>query len=280
MGAGWTGRATPDGRFTYELRGSEDAPTVVFLHGIGGGAMAWRPQLEAFAPHFRAVAWDMPGYGGSKPLDTVSFAALSAALGDFLDALGMVDPVIVGHSIGGMVLQRFLADAPDRIRAAVLSGTSPAFGRPEGEWQRRFVEARLGPLDAGRTMPELAPEIVASLAGQDPDPDGMALAQAAMARVPEASYRAMMLALLGFDMRDALARIPVPCLVLAGANDTNAPAPMMEKMAARIPGAAYRVIEGAGHLANLERPAAFNAAVLDFLDGLDLTPSKLMENRA
>jgi 3-oxoadipate enol-lactonase len=87
-----------------------------------------------------------------------------------------------------------------------------------------------------------------------------------MAAVPEASYRAMMLALMGFDLREALPRISVPTLVLAGAKDTNAPAGMMARMAERIPGAAYVCLEGAGHLAPLERPAAFNAALERFLD--------------
>ena len=268
LGTGWVRHATPDGAFTYEARGSRQSPALVFLHGIGGGAMAWRPQLEAFAQDFHAVAWDMPGYGGSRPLDVVSFEALAAALRRFLDALELRNPVIVGHSIGGMVLQRFLADERG-VRAAVLSGTSPAFGRPDGDWQRAFIQARLGPLDAGRTMPELAPGIVRSLVGHGADARGLALAEAAMARVPEAIYRAMMLALLGFNMRAELSRIAVPCLVLAGEADTNAPAPMMEKMAARIPGAVFRSLAGAGHLANLERPEAFNGALRDFLAAIE-----------
>ena len=268
LGPGWTPCTTSDGRIGYEALGPRDAPALVFLHGIGGGAMAWRPQLEAFAQDFHAVAWDMPGYGASTPLRAVTFRALAAALRRFLDALELRNPVIVGHSIGGMVLQRFLADGGG-ARAAVLSGTSPAFGRPDGDWQRAFIQARLGPLDAGRTMPELAPGIVRSLVGHGADARGRALAEAAMARVPEAIYRAMMLALLGFDMRAELSRIAVPCLVLAGEADTNAPAPMMEKMAARIPGAVFRSLAGAGHLANLERPEAFNGALRDFLAAIE-----------
>jgi 3-oxoadipate enol-lactonase len=83
--------------------------------------------------------------------------------------------------------------------------------------------------------------------------------------VPEATYRATMLALLGFDQRDALKKIAVPTLVLSGSRDKNAPAPMMAKMASYIPAATYVEIEGAGHLVNLERPATFNAAIDQFL---------------
>ena len=86
-----------------------------------------------------------------------------------------------------------------------------------------------------------------------------------MASVPEATYRATMLALLGFDQRSALKNIAVPTLVLSGSRDKNAPAPMMAKMASYVPSATYVELEGAGHLVNLERPAAFNAALDKFL---------------
>ncbi|HEX8664400.1 MAG TPA: alpha/beta fold hydrolase [Beijerinckiaceae bacterium] len=256
--------SSPDGRFTYAVAGRAGAP-VVFLHGIGGSAWAWAPQLAALAGEYRAVAWDMPGYGGSAPLPEVSIAILAEALTDFLGQLGLERPVLVGHSIGGMIVQQLVAERPDAARAVVLAQTSPAFGSRDGEWQRDFVAARLGPLDRGAIMASLAAGIVGDLVGDDPDPEGRALAHACMAAVPEASYRAMVTALLGFDLRAALPRIAVPALVLAGGKDTNAPAPMMRRMAERIPGAAYVCLDGAGHLANLERPAAFNRALLAFL---------------
>jgi 3-oxoadipate enol-lactonase len=94
----------------------------------------------------------------------------------------------------------------------------------------------------------------------------MDLARDCMASVPEASYRAMMLALIGFDQRSALKDIAVPTLLLSGSKDNNAPAPMMAKMAGHIPGARYVELAGVGHLANLERPAAFNVALDQFLE--------------
>jgi 3-oxoadipate enol-lactonase len=93
----------------------------------------------------------------------------------------------------------------------------------------------------------------------------MEVARDCMAAVPEASYRASMLALLGFDQRNALKEIKVPTLVLSGSKDNNAPAPMMAKMASYIPSATYLEIEGVGHLVNLERPEIFNAALDRFL---------------
>jgi 3-oxoadipate enol-lactonase len=256
---------TRDGRFGYEAAGDPALPALVFLHGIGGAARAWRGQLDYFGDSYHAIAWDMPGYGGSAPLAAVSIPSLADALQDFLHATGAIKPVIVGHSIGGMIVQQLLTDDPEIARAVVLAQTSPAFGKPEGEWQKQFIEARLGPLDRGETLVSLAPTLVKELIGDDPDPHGMALARDCMANVPPATYRATMLALMGFDLRHALKEISVPTLVLAGSRDNNAPAPMMAKMASYVPGATYVELEGVGHLANLERPDEFNAVVWDFL---------------
>jgi 3-oxoadipate enol-lactonase len=256
---------TSDGRFGYEAAGDPDLPPLVFLHGIGGAARAWRDQIEAFSDRYRAMAWDMPGYGGSAPLPAVSIATLADARQDFLREVGAAKPILVGHSIGGMIVQQWLTKHPDIAAAIVLAQTSPAFGKADGDWQKEFIGARLGPLDRGATMVSLAPTLVKELVGDDPDVRGMELARDCMAAVPEASYRASMRALLGFDQRSALKNIAVPTLVLSGSRDKNAPAPMMAKMATYIPSATYVELEGAGHLLNLERPAAFNAALDSFL---------------
>jgi 3-oxoadipate enol-lactonase len=256
---------TSDGRFGYEAAGDPASRPLVFLHGIGGAARAWRRQVETFGDRYRTIAWDMPGYGGSAPLPTVSIAALADALQDFLRQIGATKPILVGHSIGGMIVQQLLATSPDMAGAVVLAQTSPAFGKPDGEWQKSFIDARLGPLDRGETMVSLAPSLVKELVGDNPDASGVQIALECMAAVPQATYRATMLALLGFDQRSALKNIAVPTLVLSGSKDNNAPAPMMAKMASYISQATYVELEGVGHLANLERPDVFNAALDQFL---------------
>ena len=256
---------TGDGRFGYETAGDPARTPLVFLHGIGGAARAWRGQLDHFSDRYRAIAWDMPGYNGSALLPSVTIASLAEALRDFLHAVGATKPILVGHSIGGMIVQQFLTKYPDIASAVVLAQTSPAFGKPDGDWQKSVLGARLGPLDRGETMVSLAPSLVKELVGDDPDAGGMALARDCMASVPEATYRATMLALMGFDQRAALKNIALSCLVLSGSKDNNAPAPMMAKMATYIPRAMYVELQGAGHLVNLERPAEFNAALDQFL---------------
>jgi 3-oxoadipate enol-lactonase len=241
-------------------------PAVVFLHGIGGDGTSWLPELEAWSDRCRAIAWDMPGYGGSPALPEMTFPALAEALKSLLGKLGFERAHLVGHSIGGMVALEFAARYPECVASLVLYATSPAFGKADGDWQRDFLKARLAPLNAGKRMAELAPAIVDSLVGDGPDAQGIARATAAMARVPEVAYRAAMQCLVTFDRRDALAGITAPTLVLAGGCDDNAPATMMERMAAKIPGAHFQVIPGAGHLAHFERPVAFRAALDTFLE--------------
>ena len=256
---------TKDGSFGYEAAGAADLPPLVFLHGIGGAARAWRGQLDAFSDRYRAIAWDMPGYGGSAPLQSVSIPALAEALKDFLQQVGAVKPIVVGHSIGGMIVQQLLVHDPIIAEYIVLAQTSPAFGRPDGDWQKEFLDARLGPLDRGETLASLAPKLVADLVGDHADPGGIELACECMASVPEASYRAAMTSMLGFDLRKSLGQISIPTLVISGTKDKNAPAPMVKKMASFIPNATYVELEGVGHLAALEQPKEFNAVLGDFL---------------
>ena len=251
----------------YASRGAGDT-AVVMLHGVGGGSEAWAPQMDLIAgAGFLAVAWDAPGYGASPAIEPYDLAGLARALESLLDALPARRCVLMGHSMGGMIAQEAVATFPGKIAGLILSATSPAFGKADGAWQREFLAQRLGPLDAGRTMADLAPALVAAMVGPDADPAGVKAATELMSRVPGDSYRKALHALVAFDRRAALPAIRVPTLALAGERDGTAPPAVMEKMAARIPGAEFRVLAGCGHLASLERPRPFNDVVLAWLRG-------------
>jgi pimeloyl-ACP methyl ester carboxylesterase len=249
----------------YASRGAGDT-AVVMLHGVGGGSEAWAPQMDPLAAAgFLAVAWDAPGYGASPAIEPYDLAGLARALERLLDALPARRSVLLGHSMGGMVAQEAVVAFPAKIAGLVLSATSPAFGKPDGAWQREFLAQRLGPLDAGKTMADLAPALVAGLVGPDAEPAGVQAAVELMSRVPGETYRKALHALVAFDRRAALPAIRVPTLAIAGERDATAPPAVMEKMAARIPGADFRVLAGCGHLANLERARSFNDVVLAWL---------------
>lgn len=245
---------------------TKSSAAVVFLHGIGGSARGWAPQAQSFAKAgFHPVPLDLPGYGARPPVESMTFDDLAADVETAIDRDKLQRPILVGHSMGGMIAQTLLRRRPGGYRAAVLVGTSPAFGNPEGDFQKKFVAARLAPLESGKTMPDLAVEIVDGMMGPSPEAQGRALAIDLMGATPASTYRAAVLCLVNFDERANLGNIRCPVLCLTGEHDRNAPAPMMERMAAKIPGAQYLCLPGVGHLPNLEAPQAFDKAVLDFL---------------
>ncbi len=352
-------------------------PTILMLHGIGGGHLAFAPQVEAFASAgYRAVAWDMPGYGHSAPIEPYSFKGLAERCIRLIEALmagdlerhgadpsqasplggqgstrsdergglgrsagplpSQVSPlggqrstrsdergglgrsagplpsqasplggqrstrsdergglgrsagplpsqasplggqrstrsdergglILLGHSMGGMVAQEVVARRPDLVNRLILCGTSPSFGKPDGDWQRDFIASRTAPLDAGQTMAELAATLVPRMIGPGSLPEGVALATHCMAQVHPATYRRALQALVSFDRRANLADIHVPTLLVAGEHDHNAPPSVMQKMAEQIARGRYVEMRGIGHLQNLEAPEEFDALVLDFL---------------
>jgi len=239
---------------------------VVFLHGIGGGAKCFAPQMASFArAGYQPVALDLIGYGRREPVEALSFEALAEDVEFAISESGLEQPVLVGHSMGGMVVQTLLRRQRGDYRAAVLSCTSPAFGNPAGDFQKKFVADRLAPLDAGKSMADAAPGAADNVMAPNADPAGRALFIEQYAAVPEATYRAAVKCLVTFDERANLPNLKVPVLCLAAELDRNAPPPVLEKMAGKIPGAYYLCLSGLGHMPNLEAPAAFDGAIFNFL---------------
>jgi 3-oxoadipate enol-lactonase len=241
-------------------------PTVLMLHGMGGGHLSFAPQVETLASSgYRAVAWDMPGYGRSAPIEPYNFKGLAQSCIALIEALKCGDVVLVGHSMGGMVAQEVMARRPELVSKLVLCGTSPSFGKADGQWQREFIAQRTAPLDAGKSMAELAEVLVPQIVGPGSLPEGVRLATHCMSLVPASTYRRALEALVTFDRRANLPRIQVPTLVVAGEHDPNAPPSMMKKMADAIARSTYLEMRGIGHLQNLEAPDEFDGLLLNFL---------------
>lgn len=241
-------------------------PTVLMLHGIGGGHLAFAPQVETFASAgYRAVAWDMPGYGHSAPIEPYTFKGLAQSCIQLIETLKVDRVVLLGHSMGGMVAQEVVARRPDLVSRLILCGTSPAFGKPDGDWQREFIAQRTAPLDAGKSMPELAETLVPQMVGPGSLPEGVRLATHCMGLVPAATYRRALECIVTFDRRGNLGNIHVPTLLVAGEHDRNAPPAVMKKMAEGIAHSTYIEMKGIGHLQNLEAPDDFDGLVLNFL---------------
>lgn len=250
------------------------ADLAVLLHGVGGGLAAWNDPDEGLAPALAAAGWraaalDLPGYGTSPPVVPCTLSTMAAAVEAVITNLNPRRLVLIGHSMGGMLAQEIAARGLLKPDALVLANTSPAFGRPEGDWQQAFLRERFAPLDAGLGMAGLARSLVPGLLAPGASADAHAAAQRLLGAVPEATYRAALSALVGFDRRAQLPALTQPVLVLTGEQDRAAGPEVARRMAEKLPCASLTVLPGAGHLANLESPAAFNKAVLTFLSLLE-----------
>lgn len=233
---------------------------LVFLHGVGGGHHAWEDQVPYFGGlGYPSHAWDQPGYGKSAMVEPYDLEQVSAALARLIESLGGEPVVLIGHSMGGFVAQETYVRHPKLVKAMALCFTSPAFAGGSSDFTRQFLAARIGPLDEGRSMAEIAAKLIPTMGSHSK------LAEQIMAGVPPDTYRKAVQLLTTFDRRKALGDIKVPTLLVAGSADKVAPPSVMEKMAGKIPGAEYVLMPDCGHLGPMDRPDAFNAILLEFL---------------
>lgn len=242
---------------------------VVFIHGFPLTRQMWESQVEALSGRARCITIDLRSHGESQSVlwyATVdTYADEVAAL---LDHLGIERAVVCGFSMGGYVAFAFLRRYRERVAGLILADTRPQADTPEGK-QGRFntaqtahtqgakaiADAMLPRLLTEKTLAE-RPEVVSFVRSMiEGNPVvGMAADLMAMAQRP--------------DSVEMLEQIRVPTLIIVGNQDALTPPADSELMASKIPGAKLVRIEGAAHLSNLEQPAAFNAAVAEFLERL------------
>jgi pimeloyl-ACP methyl ester carboxylesterase len=251
----------------WREHGPADGPVVLLLHGLGGSRTAWEPQLAALGEAgWRAVAWDLPGYGASAPpAGPLTFALAADAVATLLDTLGADCAPLVGLSMGGMVALHAAIRHPSRVRSLVVVDSSPAFGLDGVTTAEGWIAARLAPLRAGATPATMAPDLFRAIMGPDATEAMVTEAAAAMARISPAALEAAVRCLPTHDVRAKLHRITCPTLVVVGELDAETPVAYAEHLAAHLPDARLLVIPGSGHITNLEAPDALNRALLDFL---------------
>ncbi len=263
---GTTTRYTPGPvSLAYDIAG--EGPLVVFLHGIGGNRTNWRRQLEALKDRFCAAAWDARGYGASEdPPTQLQFGDYAEDLQRLLDHLKADRAHLVGLSMGGMIIQDFYARYPERAATLTLVDTSPGLGAAPEEVRRDFLARRLEPLKRGLRPADFAPALVEVLVARSAPPSVREELIASMALLRPESYRQALEAIVTTDFREVLPKISVPTLVIVGEEDQLTPPAAAEYLAQSITGAEKVVLEGAGHLANIEQPQVFNATLRAFLD--------------
>jgi pimeloyl-ACP methyl ester carboxylesterase len=226
----------------------------------------WDAQAEARAASQRVIRFDARGFGlsdpGQGPLTMERIADDGALL---LDHLGVAKAVVGGCSMGGYAALAFVRRHPQRLAGLVLQDTRAGADTEEAKSVRATLAAKVLAEGASAAVSAFLPKLL----GETTWRERTALVDALQARILATSPQAIADALHGLaarpDSRPTLAAVRVPTLVLVGAEDVLTPPAESEAMAAAIPGAQLEVVARAGHLANLERPDAVNAALSAFL---------------
>ncbi|MEV0524555.1 acetoin dehydrogenase dihydrolipoyllysine-residue acetyltransferase subunit [Streptomyces sp. NPDC050439] len=253
-----SGVAEVHGRAVAYATSGGGAEEIVLVHGYGGDKNSWLFVQEPLAAHHTVYALDLPGHGESgKDVGDGSLASLAAVVTDFLDALGIERAHLVGHSLGGAVVTAVAAALPDRARSLTLIAPAGYGPDVDAAYLRGFAEARtrrelrphLGKLfaDEGLVTRQLVDDLL-----RYKRLDGV-----------DTALRTLLPTLVDPDGRAALdvsALLPagLRTVVVWGAADQVIPAANAASLADR---AAVRVIEGVGHMAQMEAPGEIVAAV-------------------
>ena len=247
---------------SYTVDGAADAPVLVLSNSLGATRGMWDPQVPALAERFRVVTYDTRGHGQSPtPPGPYTLDDLVDDLVALLDEVGADRAHVAGLSLGGMTAMRLAAREPARVHRLALLCTS-AKADPQG-FLDRAAAAR-----TGGTAP-LAPAVVSrwltpGYAAEHPDL--VARLESMIATADDEGYAACCEVVAALDLREDLARISAPTLVISGWEDPALPPPHQQLIADGIAGAELLTVSPGAHLANLEQPLQVTGALLGHFD--------------
>lgn len=240
-----------------------EGPAVVLVHGHPFNRSMWAPQLTALRDRFRVIAPDLRGYGDSPVTPgTVTMAQLAADVGHLLDRKGIAAAALAGLSMGGLVVMELAAAQPERWWAFGFIATTA---------QRVTEEERAARQASARTMEEegmrpVAEQMSARLYGPEPGEELTATIMAMMlATDPAGAAAAVRGRAERPDYQPVLRSLRAPALVCTGDRDSYSTAQVISELAGCLRDPEVVLLDGAGHLPNLERPRDFNRHLLSFL---------------
>ena len=257
----------PDGlELAYDEAGS--GLPLLLVHGWPHDRTMWAGQVGGLATNARVIAPDLRGFGGSTVCGPYTMDQYAGDLVAFLDSLGIAQAVVCGLSMGGYIAFSMLRRHRDRIRGLILADTRASADTDEARANR----ARLITLIEQEGMTELASRQLGSMVARSTLERQAPLAETVrrmMASVPpEGAIGALRAMAERPNSTPLLGTIDVPTLVVGGDEDAIIPPDVLRDMAAAIPNGRVEILEQGGHLSPLERPAAFNHVVTEFLGTL------------
>jgi len=251
----------------HEVQG--EGPPIVFVHGLGATSNVWHAQRVTLSKYYRVIVYDRSGCGRSqRARDDYSIDAWADELAGLLDYLAVPSAVVVGHSLGSMVAQRFAGKYAKRTRALILAGAEAEL--PPDARQALTERARV--IEAQGLLAAVGPWLASALsaATREANPALAGLLREMYLSNDARTYALQCLALRDGDVRVEHASIACPTLLTVGDQDPVTPLSWQRQIAARIADSRIRIIPGTSHMTMLEAPAVFNTVVLDFLTTLEL----------
>jgi 3-oxoadipate enol-lactonase len=248
-------------KLAHRVDGPDGAPVLVLSGGLGTTTTMWDGQVAAFAERYRVLRHDQPGHGTSPLPDApVTIEGIARELLAVLDSLGVQRASFCGLSMGGMVGMWLAANATDRIERVVLACTGATLGTVEMFAERAALVRREG-LDGvavGSRERWFTPRFRHTPAADRVIDE--------LRNTPREGYAACCEAVGNFDFTAELQRVTQPTLVVTGAEDPVTPPQVIDTLLDGIRGSTHVTLDPAAHLANVEQPDAFNAAVLRHLE--------------
>jgi 3-oxoadipate enol-lactonase len=247
---------------SYSAEG--DGPWITMSHSLACNLHMWDEQAAVLAKHFKVLRFDTRGHGASDaPKGAYTLDGLADDLKGLLDALDVKETHYVGLSLGGMIGQTFALKHPGRLKTLVLADTTsryPAEAAPIWAERIKVAESKgMEPL----VQPTLERWFTEPFRSANP---GKIKRIGDMIRTtPVAGYVGCSHAIPKINVTTSLREIDVPGLVIVGEQDTGTAVAMAREIHENYPGSELVVIPSAAHLANVEQPGAFNAALADFL---------------
>jgi pimeloyl-ACP methyl ester carboxylesterase len=243
---------------------------LVLLHAFPFDRAMWRPQRDGLRDVARVITPDLRGFGETGGfLGEPSVERLADDAAEFLDALGVTEPVVLGGlSMGGYAALAFARRHPQRLRALVLADTKAEPDDEAAKANRDKLIAFASGHPAAAVIEQLLPKLVSEETRAQRPAVVEEVQRIASAQAPAAVVAALRMLRDRPDAGPSLAAIAVPALVIVGSEDALTPPAVAQSLAERIAGARLETIPGAGHVSNLERPDAFNDAVRRFLQAL------------
>lgn len=248
----------PDGLTINVVRtGPRGRPPILFIHPVGLDLTWWDHQFSALGQDHDLVAFDLPGHGRSASLHgTLTFELMASVAAEVIASLDAGPAHVVGISVGGMIAQTLALSHPDLVRSLALVATLCTFPDPVREALRE--RARVAREEGMAVIAPLAQERWFPPTFRGQRPDVLDRAAKSLLRHDPAVHAAMWEMITLLDLEARIPAITCPTLVVAGAEDGNAPVAAGRMISDLIHGASLHVLPGIGHFPPFEAPAAFN----------------------